>query len=182
VAAVGDIGTTGPLVGRADELDVLGAAIGQAAAGSLQVVAISGEAGIGKSRLAHEGLRAAGEKGFRTVESAAGRLHRDLSYAPIVEALRPLVAESGLVDGLRGGRSRVTLVGATGAGRRYVVGGSMADPGDQRLRADYALLGGAASSGVSPGQRPIDDGTHLWTSSPVAGYVEGLRPSCGPAR
>src|SRR4029450_1998635 len=75
-------------------------AIGRAAAGSVQVVAIFGEAGIGKSRLARGGLRAAREKGFRTLESAAGRVQRDLSYAPIVEALRPLVTEPALVEGL----------------------------------------------------------------------------------
>jgi DNA-binding NarL/FixJ family response regulator len=100
MGAVVDIGTTGPLVGRVAELGVLGAALRGAAAGSVQVVAISGEAGIGKSRLAREGLRAAAEKGFRTLECAAGRLHRDLSYAPVVEALRPLVAEAPLVEGL----------------------------------------------------------------------------------
>ncbi len=100
MAAVVDIGTTGPLVGRVAELNILGLAIGRAAAGLVQVVAISGEAGIGKSRLAREGLRAAREKGFRTLESAAGRLQRDLSYAPIVEALRPLVADAALVEGL----------------------------------------------------------------------------------
>jgi DNA-binding NarL/FixJ family response regulator len=100
MGAVVDIGTTDRLVGRVAELGVLGMSIGRAAAGSVQVVAISGEAGIGKSRLAREGLRAAGERSFRTVESAAGRLHRDLSYAPIVEALRPLVAEAALVEGL----------------------------------------------------------------------------------
>ena len=100
MGAVVDIGTTDRLVGRVAELGVLGMSIGRAAAGSVQVVAISGEAGIGKSRLAREGLRAAGETGFRTLESAAGRLHRDLSYAPIVEALRPLVAEAALVEGL----------------------------------------------------------------------------------
>ena len=100
MGAVVDIGTTDRMVGRVAELGVLGMSIGRAAAGSVQVVAISGEAGIGKSRLAQEGLRTAGERGFRTLESAAGRLHRDLSYAPIVEALRPLVAEAALVDGL----------------------------------------------------------------------------------
>jgi DNA-binding CsgD family transcriptional regulator/tetratricopeptide (TPR) repeat protein len=100
MGAVVDIGTTGQLVGRAAELRVLGAAIGRAAAGSVQVAAISGEAGIGKSRLAREALRAARERGFHTLESAAGRLQRDLSYAPIVEALRPLVAEAALVEGL----------------------------------------------------------------------------------
>jgi DNA-binding CsgD family transcriptional regulator len=81
-------------------LAVLNDAIGRAAAGSVQIVAISGEGGIGKSRLASEGLQRAEARGFWTLESAAGRLQRDLSYAPIVEALRPLVAEAALVDGL----------------------------------------------------------------------------------
>jgi predicted ATPase len=94
------IAGSGPLVGRVAELAVLIEAIGRAASGSTQVVAISGEGGIGKSRLASEGLRSAGAKGFRTLGSAAGRLHRDLSFAPIAEALRPLVAEAALVDGL----------------------------------------------------------------------------------
>jgi DNA-binding NarL/FixJ family response regulator/tetratricopeptide (TPR) repeat protein len=94
------IATYAPLVGRIAELAVLNEAIRRAAAGSVQVVAISGEGGIGKSRLAAEGLRSAGARGFRTLESAAGRLQRDLSYAPIVEALRPLVAEPALIDGL----------------------------------------------------------------------------------
>ena len=61
MGAVADIGTTGRLVGRAAELNILGMSIGRAAAGAVHVVAISGEAGIGKSRLAREGLRAAGE-------------------------------------------------------------------------------------------------------------------------
>jgi predicted ATPase len=95
-----DIGTATRLVGRVPELRVLEAAIGRAAAGSVQVVAISGEAGIGKSRLALEGMRAAAEKGFRILESAAGWLDRDLSYAPMVEALRQLVAEPALTEGL----------------------------------------------------------------------------------
>ncbi len=100
MGAVVDTVTSGPLVGRSAELRTLADAIGRAAEGRAQVVVISGEAGIGKSRLAREALRSAGTRGFRTLESAAGRLHRDLSYAPIVEALRPLVAEAALVDGL----------------------------------------------------------------------------------
>jgi predicted ATPase len=94
------IATSGPFVGRVAELAVLNEAKGRAATGSVQVVAISGEGGIGKSRLASEGLQRAGARGFWTLESAAGRLQRDLSYAPIVEALRPLVADAALVDGL----------------------------------------------------------------------------------
>ena len=94
------IATSGPLVGRVAELAVLTEAIGRSAAGSVQVVAIAGEGGIGKSRLASEGLQSAEARGFRTLESVAGRLQRDLSYAPIVEALRPRVAEPALVAGL----------------------------------------------------------------------------------
>jgi DNA-binding CsgD family transcriptional regulator/tetratricopeptide (TPR) repeat protein len=100
VGAIVDTVTPGPLVGRDAESRVLGEAIRRAASGRAQVVAICGEAGIGKSRLAQEALRSAGRGGFRTLESAAGRLHRDLSYAPIVEALRPLVTEAALTRGL----------------------------------------------------------------------------------
>lgn len=100
VGAIVDTGTAGPLVGRDAESRILGDAISRADGGRAQVVAICGETGIGKSRLAREALRSAGTRGFRTLESAAGRLHRDLSYAPIVEALRPLVADAALVDGL----------------------------------------------------------------------------------
>jgi DNA-binding CsgD family transcriptional regulator/tetratricopeptide (TPR) repeat protein len=100
MGAVVDTATPGPLVGRSAELRTLADAIRRVAEGRAQIVAISGEAGIGKSRLAREALRSAGTRGFRTLESAAGRLYRDLSFAPIVEALRPLVAEPALVGGL----------------------------------------------------------------------------------
>jgi hypothetical protein len=72
VGAVVGIAASGPLVGRVAELAVLDEAIGSADARSAQVVAISGEGGIGKSRLASEGLQRAGARGFRTLESAAG--------------------------------------------------------------------------------------------------------------
>jgi DNA-binding CsgD family transcriptional regulator len=55
------------------------------------VVAIGGEAGIGKSRLATAVLRQVREEGFVALCGSGGPLHRDLSYAPVVEALRPLV-------------------------------------------------------------------------------------------
>jgi hypothetical protein len=55
MGAVVDIGTTGRLVGRVAELGVRGVGLGRAAAGAVQVVAISGEG----SRLAREGVRAA---------------------------------------------------------------------------------------------------------------------------
>ena len=43
---------------------------------------------------------------------------------------------------VRRGPRRITLVNATSAGRSMVFGGGGSDAGEQRLRADYALLGG----------------------------------------
>ncbi|MCI4061295.1 AAA family ATPase [Micromonospora sp. R77] len=80
-----------PIMGRTGECQVLRDALRRAAAGRAQVVAIGGEPGIGKTRLAREGLAIAEASGFTVLASAAGPLDRDLSLAPVVEALRPLV-------------------------------------------------------------------------------------------
>jgi DNA-binding CsgD family transcriptional regulator len=100
VGVTGHSTAPGPLVGRNAELRLLSAAIDHAAGGRTHVVAIDGEAGIGKTRLARDGLRLAAARGFQALDSAAGRLDRDLSFAPLVAALRPLVGEPQLVDGL----------------------------------------------------------------------------------
>jgi hypothetical protein len=60
-----------------------------------------------------EALNSGAVKGFRTLESAAGRLHRDLSYAPVVEALRPLVGDASLVAGLSDLARQVVVVDGT---------------------------------------------------------------------
>ncbi|MDQ4020156.1 MAG: AAA family ATPase [Actinomycetota bacterium] len=71
-----------------------------------QVVTLSGPAGIGKSRLAQECVAVARGRGFLPLLGAGGALQQDLSYAPLVEALRPLVRQaaapgrSALVEGL----------------------------------------------------------------------------------
>lgn len=64
------------------------------------VVGIAGPAGIGKSRLAAEVIQRLRDDGFRAVQGSGGPLHRDLSYAPVVAALRPLVSEARMVHGL----------------------------------------------------------------------------------
>src|SRR5262249_208759 len=60
-----------PLVGRQQELEVLHQALTQAQTGHGQVVALVGEAGVGKSRLVHECLRSLHAQGWRVLESAA---------------------------------------------------------------------------------------------------------------
>jgi predicted ATPase len=98
--------TTDPLVGRDAELRVLQTVVTRALGGHAQVVALSGLAGVGKSRLAQECLAVARGRGFLPLVGVSGALQQDLSYAPLVEALRPLVRQAAtpgrpaLVEGL----------------------------------------------------------------------------------
>jgi DNA-binding CsgD family transcriptional regulator len=94
-----------PLVGRDRELRLLMECAGRVRSGGAAVVAIGGEAGIGKSRLATAALQQVRQEGFIALCGSGGPLHRDLSYAPVVEALRPLMHGpaadvAALVDGL----------------------------------------------------------------------------------
>jgi DNA-binding SARP family transcriptional activator len=92
----GDAGPTAgrapvPFVGREAELGVLAAAWEQASQGARHVVVITGEAGIGKSRLAGEAaLRVAATGG----QVLFGRCDQEaiVPYQPLVEALDALVA------------------------------------------------------------------------------------------
>ena len=58
-------------VGREAELAALRQALDQAGAGHGQVVAVVGEAGVGKSRLVYEGVHAHHTQGWRVLESAS---------------------------------------------------------------------------------------------------------------
>lgn len=79
-----------PLVGRAAERAELSAALTRCRSGAGGVVLISGDAGVGKSRLVNEVL--AGWDGYELRSAATAG---DGSYAPIVEILRAITDRFG---------------------------------------------------------------------------------------
>ena len=82
----------GPLVGRGDELAELRSVWGRASAGAAAVVAITGEAGSGKTRLLTALAQEAGGAGATVL---AGRCAEDgVVFAPFAEALRPYATEA----------------------------------------------------------------------------------------
>ena len=140
-------------VGRGTERERLSTLLGEASAGLRRAAFVTGEAGIGKTRLASEVAREAHESGFLVL---AGRCDEELSvpYQPFVEALEQLVEqapESMLAAHLTGyGDSLARLVPALVS--------HVADPAPARrapseseryvlFRAIEGLIG-AASSGA----------------------------------
>ena len=76
-----------PLIGREPEWQKLQAIWRQAEQGKAQMVLVSGEAGIGKSRLAEEMLIWANQQGLSVARTRAYAAEGRLSYAPVAEWL-----------------------------------------------------------------------------------------------
>jgi DNA-binding CsgD family transcriptional regulator/tetratricopeptide (TPR) repeat protein len=94
---MGDRVASPTLVGRLEELELLEAARGRAADGEPAVVLVGGEAGVGKTRLVAELTARCAPDGTRVLAGGCVPVGEGaLPYAPIVEALRALVAEVGV--------------------------------------------------------------------------------------
>ena len=107
-----------PLVGRTQEWRLLQEVWRGAAAGQPQLLVLSGEAGIGKTRLAEELLTWVGRQGNATTSTGCYPMQGGIAYAPVAawlrsDALRPGLAAlstiwlsevSRLVPGLLGER------------------------------------------------------------------------------
>ena len=75
-------------VGREAELTALRQALAQAGAGHGQVVAVVGEAGVGKSRLVYECIHTHHTQGWRVLESASVSYGKATPYFPVVDLLK----------------------------------------------------------------------------------------------
>jgi DNA-binding SARP family transcriptional activator len=81
-----------PFVGRDDEIEALGHAWRQAAAGKGRVTLVSGEAGIGKTRLLREFTTIAQREGARVLWGASS-FPEAAPYEPVIEALTSAISE-----------------------------------------------------------------------------------------
>ena len=80
--------TLSPFVGRDAEITHIGAALDRARSGRGQVVALVGEAGVGKSRLVYEFTHSDRAQDWLVLETAALSYGTAISYLPIVGLLR----------------------------------------------------------------------------------------------
>src|SRR6185369_8380398 len=80
-----------PLVGREEELGLLRRRWEQAKAGEGQVVLLSGEAGIGKSRLVQTLKDQALAEGATRIEFRCSPYHQNSAFYPIIEHLQRLL-------------------------------------------------------------------------------------------
>src|SRR5262249_53802420 len=75
-------------VGRQPELAALHQALEQVSTGHGQVVALLGEAGVGKSRLVYELVHSHRIQGWRVLESASGSYGKATPYFPVIDLLK----------------------------------------------------------------------------------------------
>jgi len=75
------------LIGREREIATLQSLIDQVKQGHGQMLLLSGEAGIGKSRLLAEGKRQANEQGFLVLQGTCFPSDRSSPYAPLLDLL-----------------------------------------------------------------------------------------------
>ena len=111
------------LVGRHDVLSLASRRLDEVAAGRGQLLLISGEAGIGKTRLMTEIEGAAVTKGFRVGRAALAPQDRGVPAAAILDLARTLGRQPEF-EGLGGELLLVagTAISASGPVRRVLVG------------------------------------------------------------
>jgi DNA-binding CsgD family transcriptional regulator len=87
-------------VGRREEIRQLDATLTAVQAGAGRCVLVSGEAGIGKSRLLAEIRDRAAGMGFTPLAGRCFEQDRSFPYAPLIDMLRPFLAQGAVADRL----------------------------------------------------------------------------------
>ncbi|MEZ4663531.1 MAG: DUF2791 family P-loop domain-containing protein [Caldilineaceae bacterium] len=74
-------------VGREAEVAQIERRLQEAAAGKGVLLSLAGEAGVGKTRLAYQVLKMAGDRGFTVLSAACQALEQQLPFAPLADAI-----------------------------------------------------------------------------------------------
>jgi DNA-binding CsgD family transcriptional regulator len=111
----------GRMVGRDDELGRLLTLLSDAEAGRSVAALVSGDAGVGKSRLVSEVTRLAEGRGFTVLSGQCAELGDSVPYLPLADALRGAAQGTGVRDALAS---------------RPALSRLLPDGGDGRLAAD----------------------------------------------
>jgi tetratricopeptide (TPR) repeat protein len=82
------------VVGREGEMNRLGEFLGRISQRNGGFLLLSGEAGVGKTRLVHEAGRMAASRGLRHLSAACQDRDRGVAYAPWVELIRRFVEQN----------------------------------------------------------------------------------------
>ncbi len=102
-----------PLVGRATELEALRSLLDDAERGHGRTVFLTGEPGIGKTRLSEELIREASERGWSAAVGRAYAVESGVPYAPFADALLPILRSlppAMLATLSRGGAAELALL------------------------------------------------------------------------
>ena len=86
--------TCGPMVGRARELGRLLALLDSVAGGEAAVALVSGDAGVGKTRLVTELAGQAAQRGFTVLAGRCAELGDSVPYLPLADALRSVTGSA----------------------------------------------------------------------------------------
>src|SRR5438105_4012188 len=126
--------SAGRMVGRDDEIGRLLRLLDDAEAGRSVVALVSGDAGVGKSRLVAEATRLAAGRGFTVLSGQCAELGDSVPYLPLADALRG-AAQAGAVRDALSSRPALSMLLPEG-------GGGLAVDSDRSGLARQQMFGG----------------------------------------
>jgi len=109
--------SAGRMVGRDGELSRLLTLLDDAEAGRSVAALVSGDAGVGKSRLVREVAQLAAGRGFTVLSGQCAELGDSVPYLPLADALRGAAQSTGVRDALSSRPALSRLLPDSGDGR-----------------------------------------------------------------